>query len=268
MPSNKPLANDDFLKRVRDYLPMDAAIWELDAAGKPVRKVSQGVLADNTFYGVDAETMVAASHAIEDLALDEANGFLLASFQDIQNFESQRERYWQVAATIDEVQVVFGGAKPRRDGRVSFVSMNGTVLERYWVVLYQGRRSQALLLSRQTNDANAVEEKTFTGFYTFDPRIIEKVRREIGQIAAKRHNQLIEYERLLAFDRASRQIQEALAREKAWLEAALGRWQAQREQHQLQHFSADFDQSIQHFQELKGRLASMLSRSESEASHD
>jgi hypothetical protein len=268
VPSNKPLANDDFLKRVRDYLPMDAAVWELDAAGKRVRKVSQGELTDNTFYGVDAETMVAASHAIEDLALDEANGFLLASFQDIQNFESQRERYWQVAATIDEVQVIYGGAKPRRDGRVRFASMKGTALERYWVVLYQGRRAQALLLSRQTNAATAVEEKTFAGFYTFDARIIENVRREISQIVAQRQDQLSEYERLLAFARAARQIQETFAREKAWLEAALGRWQAQREPPQLRPFSADFDQSIQHFQELKQRLAATLSRAESEAHHD
>ena len=268
MPSHKPIANDDFLKRVRDYLPMDAAVWELDAAGTPVRKVSQGELTDNTFYGVDAETMVAASHAIEDLALDAANGFLLASFQDIQNFESQRERYWQVAATIDEVQVIYGGAKPRRDGRVRFASMKGTALERYWVVLYQGRRAQALLLSRQTNVTLAVEDKTFAGFYTFDARLIESVRREVGQMMVRRQNQLSEYERLLALARAARQIQETFVREKAWLEAALGRWQAQREPQQLRHFSADFDQSMQHFQELKGRLADTLSLAESETHHD
>jgi hypothetical protein len=268
VPSNKPLANDDFLKRVRDYLPMDAAVWELDAAGQRARKVSQGDLADNTFYGVDAETMVAASHAIEDLALDEANGFLLASFQDIHNFESQRERYWQIAATIDEVQVIYGGTKPRRDGRVRFASMKGTALERYWVVLYQGRRAQALLLSRQTNVTTAVEEKTFAGFYSFDARIIASVRREVGQMLAQRQSQLSEYERLLACARAARQIQETFAREKAWLEAALRRWQAQPEPQQLRHFSADFDQSMQHFQELKQRLADALGLAASEAHHD
>jgi hypothetical protein len=268
VPSNKPLANDDFLKRVRDYLPMDAAAWELDAAGKPVRKVPQDELKDNTFYGVDAEAMVAASHAIEDLALDEANGFLMASFQDIQNFESQRERYWQIAATIDEVQVIHGGTKPRRDGRVRFASMHGTALERYWVVLYQGRRAQALLLSRQTNAATAVEEKAFSGFYTFDARIIQSVRREVGLMLTKDQTQLSEYERLLAFAAAARLLQESFLREKARLEDSLGRWQARREQHQLAQFTADFDVAMKHFQELKARMADTLGQAESEVRHD
>ena len=89
----KPLSNEVFLRHVRDYLPMDASVWDTDDKGKPCSCALSAGMVENRFYRFDAEAFLAASHAIEELALEEACGFLLATMQEFRHFEPHRERY-------------------------------------------------------------------------------------------------------------------------------------------------------------------------------
>jgi len=75
---------------------------------------------------LDAEAAMAIGHAIEDLALEEANGSLLGAFQGSEYFEPHRERYRQLAATIDQSRCWRRqNAKPAR--RIKFFKDTGLV---------------------------------------------------------------------------------------------------------------------------------------------
>ena len=217
-----------------------------------------GELTGNTFYLMDAEAMLAASHAIEDLALDEANGRMLASFQDFAGFSSHRERYCQLAATVDEVIVAGTGKKPRPCKRLRFVSADGTALTSFWIVIYQGRRTQAMVLSRQTRETAGLDQRSFFGFYTFDPRLIERVRQDIDALLGGATSALIEYDRLHAIDQAARQIRAAFHCEQRVLETALHKMQFRRDRYKPEHFSAELNRSLQRLQRLTQHLPELF----------
>jgi hypothetical protein len=140
--------------------------------------------------------MLAITHAIEDLALEEAKGELLVNFQDLRHFQHHRERYWQLAATLDRVTVLGSGPKPNPVPRVRFRKVDQTVLEQFWIVLHQGQARNALLLGRQINHASLIPNKRFLGFITFDALLVEGVRANIHAMLAGRCTTLHEYERL------------------------------------------------------------------------
>src|SRR5256885_10325518 len=128
---------------------MDASVWNTDQNGKPCSCAVSTGMVERHFYRFDAEAMLAASHAIEEVALEEADGFLLATMQEFKHFEPHRERYWQLAATLEEARVIAKGKRPPRHGHLKFFSINRRALEQYWTVLYQGHRRQAMVICRQ-----------------------------------------------------------------------------------------------------------------------
>ena len=67
------------------------------------------------------EAMLAVSHAIEDLARDTGYGELIATFQRIENFTPQRDRYLEIAEEIDAVRVWAEGEPPGRTASIDFV---------------------------------------------------------------------------------------------------------------------------------------------------
>src|SRR5438094_8065876 len=140
---------------------MDASVWNTDEKGKPASCALSSGMAENHFYLFDADAMLAASHAIEELALEEAKGFLLATMQEFRNFEPHRERYWQLAATLGEARVVVEGRKPARHGQLKFAGTNHNALALFWTVLYQGHNRQVLLICRQTKGARIVDQTRF-----------------------------------------------------------------------------------------------------------
>jgi hypothetical protein len=244
---------------------MDAAIQDLDADGRAGVDMLGAGLREGTFYLFNSEAMLAASHAIEDLALDEANGRLLATFQDFRNFTPQRERYWQLAATIDEVLVLAAGKKPPRHGRLKFISVAGSPLSEFWIVMYQGRRTAALLLCRQVNDARVFEEKRFAGLYTFNPRLIARVRDDLDALLKRRGRAggLHEFERLAAIDRTVKRIRVEFARESAAIEVAIRKMQANGAQMHPRKFTSEMDRALDRLRTLKSRLARDLESSDS-----
>jgi len=218
---NRSQTNDDFLSRVDEYLPTDASAIAVDASEQSEPVAGMDLPNGNTFYLFSADALMAASHAVEDLALDEANGTLLVVLQDFDNFTAERECYALLAATIDDVEVVGCGRKPRRCGRVRFVTAGQTALKDFWVVLYQGRHTQALVMSRQTHRANAFEDRTFVGFYTFDARLIARVRQDIERLLRGESPGLRDYDRLRRIDRTVKEVHMVLHQEQLALESAL-----------------------------------------------
>lgn len=214
-----PISLDDFLSRVREYLPAKLSRGVGGAAAQEADYPSRA----NTFGTFDSETMLALTHAVEDLALEDACGRLLSSFQDFAKFHAHRERYAQIAATLDEVLVVGVGRKPRPCAQVQFLNSDGTVLTKYWMVMYQGSRLNALTISHQVNQAERIPDKLFRGFFTFDSRWIGRIRREVLDAVAGRRPAMPYFGRLSALDLAERQIRTGLGAELAHLEASVER---------------------------------------------
>jgi hypothetical protein len=237
---------------------MDATVWNTDEHGRPCsRAVTNGLLEDH-FYLFDAEAILAASHAIEELALEEANGTLLATMQGFKHFEPHRERYWQLAATLAEVRVLAHGKQPSRHGHLKFIPAIPAVLRPFWAVLYQGKRRQALLVARQTNRANLFEEKRFEGCYTFNRELIARVRRDLDQLLAGRAERMAEFERLLAIDHAAKRLAAEFTREHKAVESALRKLHTAGQHYPPRHFEATVQQSLNRLKRLTDRLPDLV----------
>jgi len=258
---NKPLSNEVFLRHVRDYLPMDASVWNTDEKGKPASCALSSGMAENHFYLFDADAMLAASHAIEELALEEANGFVLATMQEFRNFEPHRERYWQLAATLGEARVIARGRRPPRHGHLKFITLDQKSLASFWTVLYQGHHHQAMLVCRQVNDARPFEQKRFDGFYTFNPGLIARVRGDIEDILAGRASPMREFERLHAIDRAAKWLGAEFAREHKAVEEALRKLQVSGHRYEARHFAADLEKSLNRLRHLTDQLPGLVGAS-------
>jgi hypothetical protein len=254
----KLLSNEVFLRHVRDYLPMEASVWNTDAKGKPCSCAITGGMVENHFYLFDADAVLAVSHAIEELALEEANGFLLATMQEFKHFEPHRERYWQLAATIEEVRVIARGKRLPRHGHLKFFAINRPAIEDFWTVLYQGHRRQAMLICRQANGARVFEQKRFDGFYSFNPGLIDRGRRDIEEILARSALRMREFERLLAIDRAAKRLGAEFAREHRSVEEALRRIRTAGDRYEARHLAADLEKSLSRLKHLTDKLPGLV----------
>lgn len=258
MLKKKPLSNEEFLRHVRDYLPMDASVWNTDETGRAASCAVSAGMVENHFYRFDGEAILAASHAIEELALEEANGIVISTMQDFKNFEPHRERYWQLAATLAEARVIAKGKRPPRHGHLKFIDEKGRTLAGFWTVLYQGQSRQAMLICRQINGAKAIEQKRFDGFYTFNAGLIARVRQDIEDLLAGRGARMREFERLEAIDRAAKRLGAQFAREHKVVEDALRRLQVGGDRYEAQHFAADLEKSLNRLKLLTDQLPDLV----------
>ena len=237
-------------------------VLETDAAGKSAGPAVLRNLSENRFYFFNAEAMSALCHATEDLALEEANGSLLAAFQQFRDFEPHRERYAQLAATIDRVDVLATGRTPRRARRIRFITDSKASCREFRMVLCEGRRHQALVFARQKNKAARFDDKQFTGFYTFDAGLISRVRRDLEDVIAGRSAALREFGRLRAIDQAAKQMNMAFSRERDALSNAVRRLQLEGDQYQAGHFTSDLEKGLSRLHQWKTRLPDILGRVE------
>ena len=125
---------------------------------------------------MDAGAMLAISHAVVDLALDEYQGELIAVFQDFKNFLPYRKRYKGLAENLDAVRVWGCGEIPQKCGKVDFIQTEDKRLLRYWVMLFESANARAVLLCKQINRAEKFEERKFIGFYSFNPYLVQSIR--------------------------------------------------------------------------------------------
>jgi DICT domain-containing protein len=237
---------------------MEAAVWETDARGNPCGSGLCGRLVENHFYLFESEALQAVTHAVEDYALEEANGVLLAAVQDFAHFESNRERYWQLAATLDQVQVLGTGKTPRRHGHLKFCNTAKTNLNHFWTVLFYGPRTQAMLLCQQVNREEQFDSRKFIGFYTFNRDLIEHVRQEITESMGGKCPNLREFSRLRTIDQAAKQLKGDFADELESVEVALRKLQTRGAKYQAKHFVSDLEKTIERLQQWKVRLPELL----------
>ncbi len=130
------------------------------------------------------EAMLAASHAIEDLARDTGCGELIATFQRVENFHPQRDRYLKIAREVDAVRVWAEGEPPDRTSSIDFIPIFHPLLSRYWVVLFESAEIHAVLFCKQANDSREFSRKIFSGFYSFNPFLVRCIRRRFSLLAA------------------------------------------------------------------------------------
>jgi len=265
MANKKRFSNKEFLGSVREYLPSEAVAREINADGKAGERVRPWDLGENTFYLFDAETMSAIGNAIEDLALEEADGSLLACFQQFKNFEVHRERYSHLATTIDRVEVLAGGKAPARIRRLKFVEDGRGACKNFWGVLYEGRRREALLICQQANQAKTFDEKTFLGFYTFNPWLLNRIRQEILDLVQGRASSLPEFQRQQGIDVAAKHIRLEFTREKEALGRAVSRFEVDSDRYRVSHFMSDLEQGLLRLRQCKTRMPEIIARAEGPA---
>ena len=105
-----------------------------------------------------------------------ANGELIATFQEFENFLPEKKRYVSLAEDLDAVRVWGHGTVPKNCGKVDFVQTNDERIGRYWLVLFDSPDARAVLLGRQVNKATKFEDKKFVGFYSFNPYLVQSIR--------------------------------------------------------------------------------------------
>lgn len=260
MPSKVFLANAEFLRRVHEYLPTEALVQEIDGEDNPVGGNLSGHLQENTFYVFNGESLISLTHAIEDHALDEAQGTLLAAFEDFSYFDQNRDRYWQLAATLEDVEVIAAGARtPRRKGRLRFCDARRTPIKDFWAIFYEGMRTQIGLFCEKFTTAREIEQRQYIGFYTFDAALIRRARQDMVDLLGGRCPELKEFSRLRCLDRAAKQLKGQFVREHAALDTAIRRLRAGAPGYQANHFSRDFAKCIQRLREWEVRFPEMLS---------
>jgi hypothetical protein len=125
---------------------------------------------------MDSKAMLAISHAIEDVAAEERQGELIATFQDFKNFLPHKNRFIGLAEELDTVRVWGCGQVPQKCGKVDFIQADEQRLLRYWLVLFDSEHTRAVLLCKQVNRAEKFEDKKFLGFYSFNPYLVQSIR--------------------------------------------------------------------------------------------
>lgn len=124
----------------------------------------------------DNDTLLAVSHAIEDLASEVGAGELIATFQAFENFLPSRKRYAGLARDLDAVRVWGSGPVPKGCPGVDFIQSENARLMRYWLVLFEGPSDHAVLVCKQLNNAIETDKRKFVGFYSFCPYLVQSIR--------------------------------------------------------------------------------------------
>jgi hypothetical protein len=171
--------------------------------GRSEKKVRLGDLVtipDSDLHHVmDSDAMLAISHAIEDIAAEERQGELIATFQDFENFKPHRNRYMNLAEDLDAVRVWGCGKPPQKCGKVDFIIADEAKLLRYWLVLFDSEHARAVLLCKQVNRAEKFEDKKFVGFYSFNPYLVQSIRWRFNLLSCGLSKVIAHWERTFPF---------------------------------------------------------------------
>lgn len=255
---NKGLSNQDFLGRVREYLPSQTGICETDSAGNCLREILLDQIEENTFYSFNSNALLAFSHTIEDFALEDGVGTLLAAMQTPEQFESVRERYWQLAATLDQVEIITSGKLSRCHGRLKCCNDAKGLAQKFWMILFEGKQNQAMLLCEQTNAVQNFDDKQFIGFYTVNSRLISQAREDMADALGGRCPELRQFAHAHKIDRAAKHLKVEFDREKEALEIAAQKLRSHGEAYQSHHFLADLDKTLERLTRLQSHLPEMI----------
>ena len=248
------LSNDAFITRVREYLTMEATTRQIDAP-ETGNALDNG-LADNVFYAFDADSLLAIWHAVEDIALEEASGALVAAVQQFSWLESQRERYEQLALTLDEVEVIGTGPTPRRIPHLKTVTDKRGALKRLRAILYTGPRTQVAFVAEQANEAKDFDARRFSGFFTFEPALVARLLEDMKELNFR------EFVRQRAIYDAGREIQRELAMQKEVLAKAVRRLRVDGQRYHARQFVSDFEKGLDRLLAWKNKMPKLIDQVE------
>lgn len=215
MASKISFGAEQFLQRVNEYLSDEAAIHEFDSRLNTGPAVTIFPVPDK-FYVFNSDAVFAFSDAIEDIALEEANGTVIASILDLSNLKEQRERYAQLAATMDDVRVAASGPGTKLPG-INMLRA-ATSLKDCWSVIYAGKRIKVALLTQVKRPFKRIDDAEFIGFYTFNQKLISMAEHDFDKVVPENCPLLEQFKRLQKLDLAQKIIAETFCREEATLE--------------------------------------------------
>lgn len=253
-------SNDAFMTRVREYLTMEATARQID--GPEAGNALEQGLADNVFYDFDADSVTAIWHAVEDIALEEAGGSLLAALQELPWLKSQRERYESLALTLDRVEVVGAGVPPRRLPRLKLLPDKKAAARKFRAVMYEGLRVQVAFVAEQENHARDFDARRFTGFYTFDPGLLARLRADLVEFVSGRSESFREFARQRAIYEAGRELQRELAMQKDALAKAVRRLRLDGQRYRPRQFVSDFEKGLSRLGEWKHKMPRLIAQAE------
>jgi len=253
----KPLCScEEFTARVREIGLLAAGIREADGDGQPGPRAIQ--LADNRFYHFDGEAARSFVQAVEELAIEEANGTLLTAFGEFTDFEASRERYEQLAMALDRVEVIGSGKMPRSIRRLKFMDDSSGRCRDFLAAVYTGQGGSLWFACGRIGVPRKPMSQAYRGFYSFSARRAARLRQELLDTASGRGAGLPEFARLLAIDQFAKQLNAEFNRQKDEMLAAVRKLQAGDEAYRPGHFASDLEQGLTRLQQWKNRLPSVL----------
>ena len=128
------------------------------------------------------------------------------------------------------------------------------------MIAYEGPARSALLVCRQMNTARHFEEKQFTGFFTFSPRLVTRLRENLLEVFTRCATDLTEFTRLMAIDQFARQLDTEFSRQKDDMLQAVRRLQSDAKGYRPGHLASDLEKGLTRLQQWKNRLPAMLER--------
>ena len=248
--AKKQSTSRDFLAWTRSYVAGDAVVRESSASGQPGDRIPSSDLIENRVYFFDAEAVAGICHAIEDLALEEADGVVRAVFENFRHFEAHRECYLHLAATIEQVQVSADGKPPRPVRHLNFKGDERA--KHFRAVVYEGRSRQAAFVAEHSR-----QRDQYLGFYTLDSGLIKRLSRELDG----RGDTFREFTRLAALDQAAKQLEDELQNQKQMLDLAIRRLQLD-VRYRPGQFASELEKGLSRLSQWKTRMPEIVARAE------
>lgn len=244
------------MRRVQEYMPLDARVWHSTETGKRGAALSMDRLKTNAFYTFNTHAMSALSHAIEDLALDRAEGRLYSIFNSFETFEKYKEKYWQLGATLEEVVVLGTGKTPKRQGQLRFASVRNPELKDFWILLYSDAACGAMLSCKKTPEPDDEAGTLYSGFFGLDREIVRRNQEDLLLTARSASRGFREFERFKAIDRVRKGVHGYFLRESILLDRALNKLASN--ESQPDKITGTLSRSLQRLQQLQSDIAKDL----------
>lgn len=247
---------EEFAARVREIEPSVVGIREADGEGQPGPEAFK--LTDNRFYHFNGEAANGFVQAVEELAIEEADGTLLTVLGEFSGFEAVRERYEQLAMALDRVEVIGSGRTPRLIRRIRFIPDSSGRCRDFLAAVYTGRNGSVWFAAGRIPATRKSNTQSYRGLYGFSARRAARLRQEFLETASGRAAGLPEFARLLAIDQFAKQLDAEFSRQKEEMLAAVRRLQAGDEAYRPGNFASDLEQGLTRLQQWKNRLPSVL----------
>jgi hypothetical protein len=172
-----------FHKALKKYLhpkKSSSGAIRVQKSRKNLKKITLGeavVIPDADLHHVlDADTVLAVTNAIIDLASEVRAGDLIVSLPDFEDYSDYRTILESTAKDLDSVRIWSVGNPPKNRKNIDFIPIQNKKLQRYFLVLFQSEKGRAMLLCQQINSTTNPNERKFLGFYSFNPYLVESIR--------------------------------------------------------------------------------------------